>query len=133
LFEVGRDKSLLSQEELKIENRPGGGYDHSYEGAKRAFATIPNVEVIKGSVPSALASLPIKKVAYIHIDMNSVAPEIAAAEYIWEKMVPGGIMVVCDYNIFGRKPQRDAFNEWAKSKGVSVLALPSTQGMILKP
>ena len=74
-----------------------------------------------------------KKFAYVHIDMNAAEPEMAAIDFFWDKLNPGGIILLCDYNIFGQKEQRYAWNAWAKSKGVSILALPTTQGMILKP
>lgn len=132
LFGVSLDPNVLSPEELKLEER-SQGYNHSVVEVRKAFHDIPNVKVFQGSVPEIFPSFTVEKVAYIHIDMNCVAPEIAAAEYFWDKMVPGAIMLLCDYNIYGRKPQREAFNAWAKTKGVSVLALPSTQGMIIKP
>ena len=74
-----------------------------------------------------------KMFAYGHIDMNAAEPEMTEIEFFWDKLNPGGIILLCDYNIFGQKEQRYAWNAWAKSKGVSILALPTTQGMILKP
>lgn len=109
------------------------GYDNSYENAKKVFAPFPNAIVIKGSVPEILGKVEIKKVAYLCIDMNSPEPEIAAANYFWDKMSPGAIILLDDYGIPGREPQRDAFDEWAAGKGVSVLSLPTTQGLVIKP
>ncbi len=112
---------------------PEEGYGNCYEETKGVFAPFQNVKVIKGRVPEALAQIKGKKFAYVHIDMNAAEPEMAAIDFFWDKLSPGGIVLLCDYNIFGQKEQRYAWNMWARSKGVSILALPTTQGMIVKP
>ncbi len=111
----------------------GGGYGNCYEETRDVFAPFQNVKVIKGHVPEALSRIDGKKFAYVHIDMNAPEPEMAAIDFFWDKMNRGGVVMLCDYNIFGRKPQRDAWNEWAKTRGVSILQLPTTQGLIIKP
>jgi len=65
--------------------------------------------------------------------MNCVIPEIAAAEYFWDKLVPGAAIVLDDYGWIGCEEQKYAFNEFAKRKGVPILCLPTGQGLIIKP
>jgi hypothetical protein len=66
--------------------------------------------------------------------MNCVEPEIAAAEFFWDKMSPGGVIVLDDYCYSGHyRLQNRAFQEFAERRNVEVLALPTGQGLIFKP
>jgi len=57
----------------------------------------------------------IRKVSYLSIDMNCVKPEIAAAQFFWDRMVSGGIMVLDDYGFRGHIEQkRDSTNSQEK-------------------
>jgi hypothetical protein len=65
--------------------------------------------------------------------MNCAAPEIAAAEYFWDKLVPGAVIVLDDYGWKIHYEQKEKFDRFAARKGVRVLALPTGQGLIFKP
>lgn len=104
-----------------------------YEAAKNTFAPYPNIKLVKGPVPETLRSVEIEKVAYLSLDMNCVKPEIASAEYFWDRMVPSAPIILDDYGFVSYEEQKNAFNEFAKRRGVEVLHLPTGQGVILKP
>ena len=65
-------------------------------------------------------------------DMNCVQPEIAAAEYFWERLVPGAVMLLDDYGHAGHELQKEAFDRFSKHHGVPLLVLPTGQGLIIK-
>ena len=44
------------------------------------FAEWPNAHVLKGVLPDALALLPNTRTAFLHIDLNCAAPEVAVLE-----------------------------------------------------
>ena len=125
---------LVSEEEMK---GGIGSYMGSYkkkdlyEQVKNTFRDF-NAEVIKGPVPDTLPLCKAEKICYLSIDMNVVAPEIAAAEYFWDKVVPGGVIILDDYGFPPHILQKKAFDEFAKRKGVSILTLPTAQGIIFK-
>ena len=73
------------------------------------------------------------KVCYLSIDMNCVAPEIAAAEYFWHKLVPRAVIVLDDYCWGTHYEQKLALDRLAARRGARVLALPTGQGLIFKP
>ena len=110
-----------------------GSYFDCYEVAKKNFSPYPNAVLVKGRVPESLNKVEIEKVAYIGIDMNSVVPEIAAAEHFWPKMVSGAIMVLDDYGWLHHAIQKKAFDEFAAERGVKILNLPTGQGILIKP
>lgn len=65
--------------------------------------------------------------------MNCAAPEIAAAEYFWDRMSPSAVMLLDDYGFVSYEEQKNAFDEFARKKAVEILALPTGQGVIIKP
>lgn len=107
-------------------------YPDSYQFIKDSFKEYNNVILVKGAIPLSLAQVNIEKVAYLHIDMNCVAPEIAAIEHFWPKLETGAIVVLDDYGWKIHKAQKLAMDEFAKSKGVKILTMPTGQGLIVK-
>jgi O-methyltransferase len=107
-------------------------YEECYEWVCKIFQHYP-VEIIKGTVPETLPQCNAEKICYLSIDMNCTSPEIAAAHFFWDKVVPGGIIMLDDYGFIGHEEQHHAFNEFAREKKVQVLQLPTGQGVIFKP
>jgi hypothetical protein len=112
--------------------RHGARYQNNYPDALRNVSPFKNVQLVKGIVPNILPQLPAKQVAYLHLDMNSAVPEVAALEYFWPKMVLGGVVLLDDYVYAGYEPQREAHNELAKRLGVEIARLPTGQGLLIK-
>jgi hypothetical protein len=110
-----------------------GEYEPCYEAVLRTFGPYENVQIIKGIVPDTLPQVTSDKVAFLSLDMNTRDPEIAAAEYFWDRLVAGAAIVLDDYGWRKHAEQRLAFDEFAAGRGVQVLALPTGQGLILKP
>lgn len=106
-------------------------YDDVYDAVKDTFSDF-NVNIIKGRVPDTLFQCNATKIAYLSIDMNAVVPEIAAINYFWDKIVAGGVIVLDDYGFSLHTEQKYAFDEFAKQKKVSILSLPTGQGIIIK-
>lgn len=104
-----------------------------YNKVKETFKNF-NVEIIKGAVPETLKKVVSQKICYLSIDMNCVKPEIDALNFFWHKMVKGGIIILDDYGYANStNEQKGAHDEFAKSKNVKILSLPTCQGLIIKP
>jgi O-methyltransferase len=108
-------------------------YSETYEYTKHVFKDFNNVRLIQGPIPDTLPQVKPEKVAYLSIDMNSTLPEIAAANYFWDKLVKGAIIVLDDYGWALHIEQKQAFDSFAADRGVSVLTMPTGQGIIIKP
>ena len=118
----------------KNEERLGSGfYVDGVEGVRANFAQWQNQRIIVGSVPETLEQVDTTKVAYLALDMNCAPPEIAALRHFWPLLVPGGIVLLDDYAYMGFDEQGVAFDAWAKEMGISILALPTGQGLIIRP
>lgn len=118
------------------ENAGIGGYLQNYKNnyaqVMETFKNLP-ARIIKGAIPGTLDQCEAKEVCYLSIDMNVVEPEIAAANYFWDKMVKGGVIILDDYGFPMHIEQKKAFDQWSREKGVGVLSLPTGQGIIFKP
>jgi hypothetical protein len=108
-------------------------YEDCYEVAKQNFSRFPKAVLVRGCVPETLTSVKIGKVCYLSIDMNIVKPEIAAAEYFWDKLSPGAPVILDDYGFNGYEKQKLAFNQFVREKKVEILTLPTGQGILFKP
>ncbi|HKA84492.1 MAG TPA: TylF/MycF/NovP-related O-methyltransferase [Acidimicrobiales bacterium] len=110
-----------------------GEYEPCYDAVVRTFAPYANTRIIKGTVPDTLPQVDTDRVAFLSLDMNTRDPEIAAAEHFWDKLASGAAIVLDDYGWRKHVEQQRAFDDFAKRRGVQVLALPTGQGLILKP
>lgn len=128
----GLDFELVSQEELAAGvNRYIDKYKGTYEGVVDSFKN-DHVKIIKGAVPGTLPLCTAEKVAFLSIDMNCVEPEIAAAEYFYDKMVTGGVIILDDYGFPKHIKQKEAFDAFALRRKIEILSLPTGQGIIFK-
>ena len=111
-----------------------GGYNQEglHESVVARFQPYPNVKVIKGKVPDVFADGCPDTIAYLHLDMNSAAAEIGALETLFDRMAPGGMIVLDDYGWEWYRAQKDAEDKFFASRGHRVLELPTGQGLVVK-
>ena len=131
----GLDESKVSEEEIRIGrlNESREFYSECFEQVKKNFRGFRNFTLVRGNVPSTLNDVDIEAVSYLSIDMNCAEPEIQAVEFFWPKLVSGGIVLIDDYAHRGFEPQKGAFDEFARAKEISILSLPTGQGMFIRP
>jgi hypothetical protein len=115
-------------------NRKYQDGDAVHAAAMKKFSRWPNAVVVRGRVPESLAAMAgAPKVAYVSIDMNVAAAEMAAADFLWPRLVPGGFMLLDDYGWAAHANQKKAWDQWAAQNGVMILSLPTGQGLVAKP
>jgi O-methyltransferase len=107
-------------------------YYDCHQDVKQHFSRYGNVEVIKGRVPEILDTLDIPAVAFLHIDMNIAEPEVQAIRHFWDKLTPGAAVVFDDYASMAHQAQKAALDDFAASRGLAILSLPTGQGLALK-
>jgi O-methyltransferase len=103
-----------------------------YESVRQRFSMKPYVKVIKGVVPDILPEISPESIAFMHIDMNSVAPEVAALELLFDRISPGGMVIFDDYGWVLHKKQKDAEDRFMAARGQEILELPTGQGLLIK-
>lgn len=127
----GFDSSVLSEAE-KLKYAGLTHYEDTYDHVKNIFKNFPAVKIIKGTVPKTLSEVTIDKVSFVSIDMNCVLPEKEALDFFWPRLVKGGVIVLDDFAYQSFEEQNSAHKKWAKERGVSILFLPTGQGIIMK-
>jgi hypothetical protein len=110
-----------------------GLYQDCFADVLLHFERYPQVELVRGPIPDTLHEYPCTPIAFIHIDLNSAAPEAAAAEFFWPHLVPGAYMLLDDFAWQASVGQREMFKEFAAARDVEILWLPTGQGLIQKP
>lgn len=132
-------EEILSNEEVAAgyikNNRKAlvqGDYIKGVESVKENFAEWPSAHVVQGFVPEILHKIPATSVAFVHLDMNNVTPEKAAAEHFWPLMIKGGIMLLDDYAFVGYGLSKEGMDDFAHSVGAEILSLPTGQGILIK-
>jgi Macrocin-O-methyltransferase (TylF) len=135
----GIDLRYVSEEELadgiaekNAETIASDFYTLDVDGVRRNFSEWDRVIIIPGSIPETLPLITATKVAFAHVDLNTSPPEVAAMRFLWDRLVPGALVVMDDYAYEGYRTQRVGMDEFARSVGVEVLSLPTGQGLLIK-
>ena len=108
-------------------------YVSNVDSVKENFSEWENIVIVEGSVPQVLNDLNVEKVAFLHLDMNNAVPEMAALDFFWDNLVPGGIILMDDYAYNGYRNQKLGLDKIAIKKGVKIASLPTGQGLLIKP
>ncbi len=108
-------------------------YRDVYNDVVKTFAPFKNVQIVRGAVPHTLPEVTSEKICYLSIDMNVTEPEIAAVNHFWDRIVPGGVVILDDYGFPAHINQKLAFDQLAKERNTQILSLPTGQGIIIKP
>lgn len=103
-----------------------------YEEVKARFADYPNVNIFKGLLPEILDSGAPEKISYLHLDLNQAPAEIATLDALFDRVVPGGMIILDDYEMLGYRAQKFAEDEWFGKRGYKVFPLPTSQGFVIK-
>lgn len=119
--------------EICEEHKNDGFYVSSVDSVRANFAQWRNHRIIVGSIPDTLDQVDAQAVAFLHIDMNCAMPEVAALRFFWPRLSPGAFVLLDDYAYLGFEEQRLAMNALASELGVAICALPTGQGLLIKP
>jgi O-methyltransferase len=103
-----------------------------YGEVQKKFSIYDNVKVVRGIVPESFAVAVPEKIAFLHIDMNSEQAEMLALEHLFDKVVPGGMIVLDDFGWTCNVNQMKAELAFMEKRGHSILEIPTGQGIVIK-
>lgn len=128
------EKHLLkSERDRKVDKKVGKGfYKVNIDTVRDNFSEWDQVEIVVGTVPESLSKVNTTSVAFLHVDMNCAAPEVAAVEHFWPMLSAGAIVLLDDYGFPGREIQKEEMDRIGRKLGFSIAALPTGQGVIIK-
>jgi hypothetical protein len=103
-----------------------------HERVRSKFAAYPQVRVCKGRIPEVFAGRSPERIAYLHIDLNEAPAEIAALDALFDRVVPGGFVILDDYEWSNYRRQKLAEDPWFEARRYRVMPLPTGQGLVIK-
>ena len=104
-----------------------------FQKVQERFAEYSMVRLIKGLLPESFEQGCPKKISFLHIDLNNAEGEIASLAHLWERVVPGGMVILDDYEWSGiYREQKRAEDRWFDARGYRVFPLPTGQGFVIK-
>ena len=109
-----------------------GQRDGFFDTVCARFAGYPTVRLVKGLLPDSFSQGRPDRVAYLHIDFNNAEAELAALEALFDRIVPGGIVILDDYEWAGYREQKRREDPWFEQRGYRVFPLPTGQGLVFK-
>ncbi len=87
----------------------------------------------KGYVPESFAqSRNPESIVWIHIDLNSSIPTIASLDFFWDRLLPGGLVLLDDFAWPGYEETRVEVEKWCKVRELDILQFPTGQALITK-
>jgi len=100
---------------------------------REKFSAYPQVKIFKGNIPEVFEDQSPRRIAYLHIDLNQAPAEVAALDALFDRIVPGGIVILDDYEWAGvYRAQKLAEDPWFEARQYRVMPLPTGQGLVIK-
>lgn len=86
----------------------------------------------KGWIPERFSSVADRKFSLVHIDVDLYEPTLAAAEFFFSRLQPGGLIVCDDYGFDTCPGATKAMDQVAAHHGLSTVHLTTGQGLLFK-
>jgi len=125
IFDPEKAKIILDEKESVNDNKSMNQVysrvnveDRTLENVKKTLMNIdcnPNFELVEGDVeitlPCYIENNPGLRISLLYIDVDIERPTYIALKYLWDKVVPGGIIVLdeYEYHIFTESSGVDKF------------------------
>lgn len=107
--------------------------DGMFDTVRTRFEGYGQVRLARGLLPGVLDAHCPQSIAYLHLDLNSAEHEIAVLERLFPLIVPGGILILDDYEWASvYRTQKLAEDAWFDARQYRVMPLPTGQGLVFK-
>jgi hypothetical protein len=116
----------------RVDGTPYGLTADTLREVQATFAPFPNAVLVPGFVPETFATVCPDRIAFLHVDLNSADAEIAVLDHLFDRVVPGGIVLFDDYGFSGYLASQQAEDTWMQRRGYTIAELPTGQGLLIK-
>lgn len=126
----------FSEKDLQYENKQGGKYtpkefsDTDLETVKKYINGGDRVIFHSGYFPSTAVGLENEKFSFVHLDADLYLPTIEGLKFFYERLSPGGLIIVHDYNHSWDGIKR-AFDEFMPTIPENIIELPDWKGSVM--
>ncbi len=85
-----------------------------------------------GLVPDTFAGLEAAQLRFVHVDLDIHRSLVAALEFIYPRLVQGGIILLDDYGFATCPGAREAIDEYCSKSTLPLVVLPTGQAFLIK-
>ena len=134
LFDTFESTSTDLKSSQEVELGRNIYYAESFYEVQETFSKYPNVALVRGRLPLSLESKDpaLGKISFLHIDLNAPEIEISCLVKLWERILPGGVLLIDDYACGGFEYTYELFNKITRELNISILTTASGQGIAIK-
>ncbi len=112
-------------------HRKGNFSDTSLEGVKNFLSEYRDTAVFHpGFIPDTFSGLENSQIAFVNIDVDIYKSVKDSLEFVYPRMLPGGIILFDDYGWHSCPGARQAVDEFAERMSLLPMILPSGQAII---
>ena len=90
------------------------------------------VQFVVGDVFETLRTTDTGPLSFGHLDLNASAPTKVALEYVWARLLPGGMLVFDDYGWAQYADQKKLIDAFFAGRKDGLIALPTGQAIVVK-
>ncbi len=83
-------------------------------------------------MPDTLSEITSDKICYLSIDMGIVYPEMATLGRLWDRLVPGAVVVTNHYAFKSYPELQESYDNFAAKRKLRMLTMPTGQGILIK-
>ena len=106
--------------------------DTSAESVARFLGPPDAYRIVPGDITETLGVTEVGPLCFAHLDLNAAAATVIAADYVYPRLVGGGVMLFDDYGWSGYEDQRRAVDDFFRDKRERPVALPTGQAFVAK-
>lgn len=97
------------------------------------FIDFSQVKIVSGSLIQSLETRSKEPISYLHLSLEDARIELAALDCVFDRVVPGGIILLNSYEWAGsHREHKKLEDQWFSKRGYRVFPLPTGQGLVLK-
>jgi O-methyltransferase len=104
----------------------------SAEAEVRALLEPFDAVVCKGWIPEVFEQADVGELCLAHVDVDLYDPTLASLEFVYPRIVPGGVLVCDDYGLTTCPGATRAMDEYMNGREEHILHCPTGQGVIIK-
>lgn len=131
LSDIHEKDKVINEEIFQHEK---GHFKVEFKDIKKLFHNYQNVHLIKGWIPKVFETLNENyRYKFVHIDVDLYEPTLNTLNYVFDKVISGGVIITDDYGSTTFPGNRKAWHEFFSRKNIQgSIFLPSGQAVYIK-